>query len=273
MSIQRNLQLQGANQPSAQITYFSNSAFLKKYKQLTNREWTAEQSTILEQVVTIDKWLADLAEQNKRSGRYKKCDSLRLHWAKEVGLPGLTCGRHSPSKEDLDILALPFDTAMTPLQRKTVIKWAETKAAKNAIAATEAATNALMRQTTLLEYAAFTGSPAAVGGATPVSSGAPPEYTIDMDGSKYFGKTLHQAGENYVKWLCSPNFIWRFPRSLNLFYAVSRYTQESTNKLLALPDKAHDTFFDFWREAVPSLFEDPDVDGDRTTTSRQGRRQ
>ena len=38
-----------------------------------------------------------------------KCDSLRAHWIKEVGLPGLTCGRHSPSKEDLDMLALPFD--------------------------------------------------------------------------------------------------------------------------------------------------------------------
>ena len=220
-----SLRLQGAraSQPSAQNTYFSNNPpFLEKYRELTNREWTAEQSTIVEQFVTVNRWLAECADQNKRSGRYMKCDSLRVHWIKEVALPGLTCGRHSPSKEDLDMLALPFDKAMTPMQRKNLIAWAASKAAKNAIAATEAATNALLRQTTLLEFAAF-DRPAAVGGATPVLSGAPSEYTIDMHGSSYFGnKTLHEAGENYVKWLCSNKFIWRFPRSLNLFYAVSR---------------------------------------------------
>jgi len=188
-----------------------------------------------------------------------KCDALRAHWIKEVALPGLTCGRHSPSKEDLDMLALPFDKGMSAMQRKTVVAWAASKAAKNAIAATEAATNALLRQTSLLEFASSTDRPAAVGGATPVLSGPPSEYTIDMHGSHYFGKTLHQAGENYVKWLCNPNFIWRFPRSLNLFYAVSRYTQK--NNSVSLPDKAHDAFFDFWKQEVPSLFEDPDKDG------------
>ena len=108
--------LQGAraSQPSAQNTYFSNNPpFLEKYRELTNREWTAEQSTFVEQFVTVNRWLAECADQNKRSGRYMKCDSLRVHWIKEVALPGLTCGRHSPSKEDLDMLALPFDKAMT----------------------------------------------------------------------------------------------------------------------------------------------------------------
>ena len=141
MSIQRNLRLQGATQPSAQI--YSNSVFLAKYRQLTGREWTAEQSIILEQVVIIDKWLAACADHYKRSGRHKKCD---------------------------------------------------------AIAANEKATSQLLRQKSLLEYAAFVDRPAAIGGATPVSCGAPSEYTIDMENSIHFGKTLHQAGENYVKW-------------------------------------------------------------------------
>ena len=222
MSNPRNLQLQGATQPSAQI--YGNSVFLAKYKQLTNREWTAEQSTILEQVVVLlDKWMAACQEHYKRSGRYMKCDALRAHWVKEVGLPGLTCGRHSPSKEDLAMLALPFDKAMSPSKRKTVIAWAETKAAKNAIAANENATNEILRQTTLLEYAAFVDRPAAIGGATPVSCGAPSEYTIDMENSIHFGKTLQQAGENYVKWLCGDSFIWHLPKRLNLFYGLCRY--------------------------------------------------
>ena len=77
MSIQRNLQLQGATQPSAQI--YGHSVFLATYKQLTNREWTAEQYIILEQVVIIGKWLASCAEHYKRSERYKK-------WAKPLAM-------------------------------------------------------------------------------------------------------------------------------------------------------------------------------------------
>ena len=75
MSIQRTLQLQRATQPSAQI--YGHSVFLATYKQLTNREWTAEQYIILEQVVIIGKWLASCAEHYKRSERYKK-------WAKPL---------------------------------------------------------------------------------------------------------------------------------------------------------------------------------------------
>ena len=137
--------VRGSNRPPSHNTYLSNATFLKKYRELTKREWTAEQSTILDQVVILDRWLAACSEHYKRSGRHRKCDALRAHWAKEVGLPGLTCGRHSPSKEDLAMLALPFlDSAMNANQRKLVIAWAATKAAKNAIAATEKSTNDLL---------------------------------------------------------------------------------------------------------------------------------
>ena len=145
MSIPRILGLRGSNQPPSHITYYDNPTFLRRYKELTNREWNAEQSTISDQVVLLNKWIADCNEQYIGSGRHRKCDALRAHWVKEVGLPGLTCGRHSPSKEDLAMLALPFlDSAINANQRKLVIAWAATKAAKNAIAATEKSTNDLL---------------------------------------------------------------------------------------------------------------------------------
>jgi hypothetical protein len=83
-----------------------------------------------------------------------------------------------------------------------------------------------------------------------------------MAGSSFLGKTLHEAGRAYVKWLCSDTFVWYLPKSLNLFYALCRYTQEHPELKLELPVKAYDAFLDFWKTAVPSVFGDPDGEED-----------
>ena len=144
------------------------------------------------------------------------------------------------------------------MKRKTVKVWAASKAAKNANAATENATNEILRQTSLLEYAAYIDRPAAVGGATPVKSGTPAEYTIDMVWRMHFDKTiLHQADENYVSWLCTDKVIWRFPKSLNnLFYALSRYTLITKNGICGCRTKhmTHSQIFG-GRQYLASVFE------------------
>ena len=242
-----------------------STVFQRKYWEQTGRIWTGELTKLVQMYLELQHKVATIAEQYIGSGRYKKEDSIRVHFIKEVALQGITCGKDLPSEEDLAILRLPLAKSLSASQSKAVISWGVTKTRSETVV-TEAALQTVMRQTTMLQFCVTGGqhsAAASVGGKTSVTSGLAAEYKIDV-GQKYLGKTIREVAAlntNYVAWLCSDEYVWRFPKNLNLFYGLYVYLDTFENKNPGNPilsEKAFAAFLSYWQTTLPGAFGDLD---------------
>jgi hypothetical protein len=251
--------MRGAGQPQPtrqQVNPTNSDEFQKGYEQLAKRKWTTDLAQIVDLYFELMNILATIAKSYVGSGRYKKPDSDRIHFIKEIALPGLICGRDSPSKYDLLILRYPLAKSLSALQTKAVVAWAASKTARSDTVATESALATMMHQTTMLDFVARQPGASAVGGRTPVPPGAAAEYKIDF--GSYSGLTLRQAvakNSNYVTWLCD-TYVWRFPQSLNLFYALHAYRDVYTETNTIIPSRAMNPFISYLKTILPCVFGD-----------------
>ena len=167
-----------------------------------------------------------------RQGRYKKVDTARKSFIQGVALPGLKLGK-LPSEADWNMLFGPHDDDLEGAARTAAYKWASLhhRDPRSTAPLPEADSE---RQKTLLEW--VERNPDAFMKPSQAPVGAPLEARLDF--GKFMGRTVFDlirdgttgrlvpgagSGALYLRWICSSDFNWSFPRHLPLLVSLIRY--------------------------------------------------